>query len=251
MPYPLIRDDSFPPGRNSPCFCSSGSRFKRCCGAQSPDRAPPHGIAIVEAFLSPEECRRLVTMAETLEGQRFQVRDRARNLEPVPDPTRVAEWMVLGDSQHVLDEVVARAFAEVIVPRSGQTIDWYEEPQLLRYVSGGHYQYHADAYHLVPEAGAWRKAVDRDISLLLYVNDEYEGGELHFKRFSYTLRPRAGMLVWFPSDMRYEHMAKPVTSGFRYAIVSWAAASGVERVQAERAMRSISWDTREKKLPST
>ena len=251
MPYPLIRDDSFPPGRNSPCFCGSGNRFKRCCGAQSAERSPPHGIAIVEKFLSPEECRRLVTMAEMLEGRRFQVRDRARKLEPVPDPTRVAEWMVLGDSQHVLDEVVARAFEQVIVPHSGQSIDWYEEAQLLRYTSGGHYQYHADAYHLVPEAGAWRKAVDRDISLLLYLNDEYEGGELHFKRFSYTLRPRAGMLVWFPSDVRYEHMAKPVTSGFRYAIVSWAAASGVERVQAERAMRSISWDTRTKKLPST
>lgn len=97
------------------------------------------------------------------------------------------------------------------------------------------------------ERGAWRKAVDRDISLLIYLNDEYEGGELDFKRLAYTLRPRAGMLVWFPSDIRYEHMAKLVTSGRRYAIVSWAAASGVERVQSERAKRSIWWATREKK----
>ena len=59
------------------------------------------------------------------------------------------------------------------------------------------------------------------------------------------------MLVWFPSDVRYEHMAKLVTQGYRYTIVSWAAASGVERVQAERAARSIAWDTREKKLPTS
>ena len=58
------------------------------------------------------------------------------------------------------------------------------------------------------------------------------------------------MLVWFPSDVRYEHMAKLVTSGRRYALVSWAAAAGVERVQPERANRSIAWDTREKKLPA-
>lgn len=94
-------------------------------------------------------------------------------------------------------------------------------------------------------------AVDRDISLLLCLNDEYEGGELHFKRLSWTLRPRAGMLVRFPSDVRYEHMAKLVTKGYRYTIVSWAAATGVERVQPERAMRSIAWDTREKKLPAS
>ncbi len=251
MPHPLIRDDSFPPGRNTPCFCGSGKRFKRCCGAQSAERSPPHGIDIVEDFLSREECRELVSMAEALEGRRFQVRDRARKLEAVPDPTRVAEWMVLGESQHVLDDVVARAFEERIIPGSGQAIEWYEEPQLLRYTTGGYYQYHADAYHLVPEARAWRKAVDRDISLLLYLNDEYEGGALHFKRLSWTLRPRAGMLVWFPSDVRYEHMAKLVTKGYRYTIVSWAAASGVERVQAERAMRSIAWDSREKKLPAS
>jgi predicted 2-oxoglutarate/Fe(II)-dependent dioxygenase YbiX len=89
--------------------------------------------------------------------------------------------------------------------------------------------------------------VDRDISLLIYLNDEYDGGELDFKRLSYTLRPQAGMLVWFPSDIRYEHMAKLVTRGCRYALVSWAAASGVERVQDARAKRTIWWQTREKK----
>jgi hypothetical protein len=47
------------------------------------------------------------------------------------------------------------------------------------------------------------------------------------------------MLVWFPSDFRYMHMAKLVTSGRRYVIVSWAAASGVERVQLERPRGAI------------
>ena len=51
------------------------------------------------------------------------------------------------------------------------------------------------------------------------------------------------MLVWFPSDVRYEHMAKPVTRGRRYSLASWAAVSGVERVQSERAKRSILWDS--------
>lgn len=250
MAHPLIPDESFPPGRNEPCFCGSGQRFKHCCGVRSAERQPPHGVGVVEDFLARDERRELVRLADSLRGQRFMVRDRARNLVPTLDDTRVAERVDFGDSQHVLDNVVARAFEEHVIPRTGQSIEWYEEPQLLRYTAGGFYLYHSDAYDYVIEQRAWRKAVDRDISLLIYLNDEYAGGELQFKRLSYTLRPRAGMLLWFPSDIRYEHMAKLVSSGCRYALVSWAAAAGVERVQSERAKRSISWGTREKKLPA-
>jgi hypothetical protein len=241
-PAPNI-DGRFPPGRNEPCFCGSGERFKHCCGNRSLNRPPPHGIGIASDFLSPQECRALVDLADTFEGDRFKVLDRARNLEPTLDDTRVCERVTFGASQHVLDDLVARAFEEQIIPRTGP-IDWYEQPQLLRYGPGGFYVYHSDAYDY--EGGSWHKAADRDISLLLYVNDEYTGGELEFSSFTYTLRPRAGMLVWFPSDFRYLHMAKLVTSGRRYAVVSWAALSGVERVRPEPPNRSIRWTTREK-----
>jgi predicted 2-oxoglutarate/Fe(II)-dependent dioxygenase YbiX len=250
MPHALIPDDAFPPGRNEPCYCGTGRRFKHCCGVRSATRRPPHGVGVVEGFLSPEACRELVSMFDAAQGERFKVRDRANALAVTFDDTRVAERVILGESQRLLDDVVARAFEEQIIPRTGQSIDWYEEPQLLRYYPGGSYLYHSDAYDYVIERGAWRKAVDRDVSLLLYLNDDYAGGALEFKRLSFTLEPRAGMLVWFPSDIRYEHMAKLVTHGRRYAIVSWAAASGVERVQRERANRSICWQTRAKKPAS-
>ena len=249
MPHPLIPNESFPPGRNQPCFCGSGQRFKHCCGLKSADRPPPHGLSVVEEFLSPRECADLVCLADSLEGERFTMRDSARNRTDKPDPTRVCDWMKLGDSQKVLDDLVARAVAERILPATGQNIDWYEEPQLLRYNPGGYYRYHVDAYNLVPAESAWRKDIDRDISLLIYLSNNFEGGALDFKRLSYTLQPRAGMLVWFPSDVRYEHMAMPVTSGCRYAVVSWVAVSGVERVRLEPPKRSIRWDTREKYHP--
>jgi hypothetical protein len=210
------------------------------------DRSPPHGLGIVENFLPTEERAHLAGLAATREGKPFMVLDRANNLAPTLDDTRVCEFVLLGDSQRLLDDVVARAFAEQIIPRTGQNIDWYEQPQLLRYSAGGFYVYHSDAYDYEIELRAWRKAADRDFSLLIYLNDEYTGGELEFKRLSYTVRPKAGMLVWFPSDIRYEHMAKLVKSGRRYVIVSWAAAAGVARVQEEPPKRSISWATREK-----
>jgi len=247
MSQALIPDDSFPPRRNDPCFCASGRRFKHCCGVSAADRAPPHGVEIVENFLSSEECRELVMMADKMNGRRFTVLDQDGN--DVPDEQRVTEWVNFRDTQQsALDELVARAFEEQIIPRTGRSIEWYEEPEVLRYTPGGYYLFHADSDLFVPAQRAWRKAIDRDLSLLIYLNDDYEGGELVFKRLLYKLQPRAGMLVWFPSDVRYEHMARPVISGKRYVLVSWAAAAGVERVRPERPNRSISWPAREKKI---
>lgn len=241
MPYPLFPDDSFPPGRNEPCFCGSGQRFKRCCGSRSPDRAPPHGVGLVDGFLSPEECEDLVSLADSMTGYRFTAatRDGNRTL----DPNRVTEWVDFRQGQQDrLDKLIRRALEQHIIPATGHQVEWFEQPEVLRYEPGGYYKHHADAYYFLPEQRAWTKSVDRDISMLVYLNDDYEGGELDFKRLSYALKPKAGMLVWFPSDVRYEHMAMPVLSGRRYSLASWAALEGVERVQAERAKRSILWN---------
>lgn len=240
MTHPLIPDDSFPPGRNDLCFCGSAERFKRCCGTRARERSPPYGIGLVEGFLDHRECRALVELADGIAGKRFTLPDGhgGRKL----DDQRVTEWVDMRDShQALLNGIVARAFEEHIVPSTGRRIDWYEEAELLRYAPGGYYLHHSDAYLFDPEHKGWRKVVDRDISVLIYVNDGYQGGELEFKRLSYTVRPREGLLVWFPSDVRYEHMAKPLRSGRRYVLVSWAAATGVERVQARPARGAIMW----------
>ena len=245
MPQALFPEDSFPPSRNAPCFCGSGERFKRCCGSQAADRKPPHGIHIVEGFLNPEQCRQLAAAADSATGRRFTQPDGQGGR--IDDLQRATEWVDFRDThQQALDDLMARALEEQIIPTEGCEIAWYEEPQLLRYTSGGYYLHHSDAWQLVPEQRAWRKVVDRDISVLIYLNDGFEGGELEFKRFAYRLRPRAGMLVWFPSDVRYEHMAMPVTAGRRSVVVSWAAKAGVERIQAQPANRAIRWPDREK-----
>ena len=247
MPFPLFPNNAFPPSRNANCFCGSGKRFKHCCGSQAADRVPPHGVHIRDAFLAGDELSSLLALAEQTEGKRFTVPDGQGGRSY--DPQRQTEWVNFRETgQRMLDQLVARAFSEVINPAEGRDIAWYEEPQLLRYRSGGHYLHHSDAWQLVPEQRAWRKVVDRDISMLLYLDDDYAGGELEFKRFSYRLRPRAGMLVWFPSDVRYEHMAMPVTAGTRSVIVSWAALAGVERVQEKIANRAILWPSLEKQI---
>jgi hypothetical protein len=61
----------------------------------------------------------------------------------------------------------------------------------------------------------------RTISVLIYLNDNFEGGELDFPFHGVRITPQAGTMVMFPSSFAYTHEALPVQSGTKYAIVTW------------------------------
>jgi len=56
------------------------------------------------------------------------------------------------------------------------------------------------------------------LSAVLYINDDYEGGELAFPEHNITIKPEAGSLIFFPSTPDYIHQSKVVTSGKKYCI---------------------------------
>jgi hypothetical protein len=57
------------------------------------------------------------------------------------------------------------------------------------------------------------------ISAVIYLNDDYEGGELWFPRFGVDLKPKKGDIAVFPSTFIYEHASKEMISGTKYAVV--------------------------------
>jgi predicted 2-oxoglutarate/Fe(II)-dependent dioxygenase YbiX len=82
---------------------------------------------------------------------------------------------------------------------------------ILKYQTGQKYSAHYDG----------GSSSGRTISPILYLNDDYEGGEIEFVNFNIKIKPEKGMLIIFPSSYPYAHVAHPVTSGTKYAIVSW------------------------------
>jgi predicted 2-oxoglutarate/Fe(II)-dependent dioxygenase YbiX len=54
----------------------------------------------------------------------------------------------------------------------------------------------------------------------MYLNSDYEGGELYFPHFDYTYVPQYGDIVLFPSSYLFAHAALPVKSGIKYAAVT-------------------------------
>jgi len=90
-------------------------------------------------------------------------------------------------------------------------IHFVEGFNVLRYEDGENYGAHYDGG---TETG-------RAISPILYLNDEYVGGELEFVNFNIKIKPTAGSLYLFPSNYAYRHIAHPIKSGRKYAIVTW------------------------------
>lgn len=86
---------------------------------------------------------------------------------------------------------------------------------LLRYEEGGFYKEHCDVVSDHPVLG------HRRLSFVLFVNDDYEGGELYFPRQDILVKPEKGMALFFPSGVTHPHGVRPVLKGTRYTIVSW------------------------------
>lgn len=111
---------------------------------------------------------------------------------------------------HVFENITKQVFEYSTFYDLGELHD--EGYDILKYEKGNEYKIHND----------WSpKHSNRVVSLVVYLNDDYSGGQLEFPNIGYTYRPRAGDIVIFPSNHTFAHRSKPITKGTKYAIVTW------------------------------
>jgi len=82
---------------------------------------------------------------------------------------------------------------------------------LMKYDKGNYFDLHKDEDPFY----------DRTVSVVAYLNDGYEGGEVGFPEFGVSTKPKAGDVLVFPSSFAYRHSVKPVVSGVKYAAANW------------------------------
>jgi hypothetical protein len=56
----------------------------------------------------------------------------------------------------------------------------------------------------------------RDISSVLYYNDDYEGGEIYFPNQDLLIKPKPGMFICFPAKDEFPHQVREIKSGYRW-----------------------------------
>lgn len=225
----------FKPVDSDPCFCASGRSFGECCGTRSEPRKPPVGTHLIPGFLETATCGKWVARLEQQPRLRAKTMDFNRSTPGsvvyVEDPSRVCYEVKAGVLRKQINDCITKGF-RLAAAKAGRSLAWFETPYILRYQPGGFYHRHADNCQVDRPSNTWYRVRDRDLSLLIYLNEDFTGGGLSFINFNYHYRPRTGDLLVFPSDNRYEHQAEVVQSGVRYVIASWAAFSDSRRVCA-------------------
>jgi hypothetical protein len=109
-----------------------------------------------------------------------------------------------------LDETL-KHYSTQIYPFAEKNIKSREKTMhLLRYDKSGYLPAHQD-----------QGVSTRVLSVLLYLNDDYEGGEITFRHSNITMKPEPGSVLFFPSNFLYVHEVAPVTKGPRYALPNW------------------------------
>jgi hypothetical protein len=112
---------------------------------------------------------------------------------------------------------------------TGLPTEQMEPPQIFHYATGqeieAHYDSLYDGVNAYGREGAYRG--DRLATFLLYLNDDYEGGDLEFVKVGYTYKGRAGDGIFFASlrdgklDGQALHGARRVTRGEKFILSQW------------------------------
>jgi hypothetical protein len=93
----------------------------------------------------------------------------------------------------------------------GIGVVYYEAFNFVKYEGEGkHFRIHADH----------GPAYNCTVSAVIYINEDYEGGEIQFPRLdNYTHKPKIGDIAIFPSNYIYEHASLPIKQGNKYSVV--------------------------------
>jgi len=172
-------------------------------------------VTTLAGLLTPAECRYIRDAGEPALQPSVVVDPATRRL--IPHPIRTSDGTAFGV---YAEDLVVNAINRRIAAASGTTIAQGEPLQLLRYRGGQEYRPHVDA--LPAEQN------QRILTLLLYLSDDYEGGETHFPRIGLSFRGKTGDALLFQNvtadgraDPMSLHAGLPVTRGTKLIATRW------------------------------
>lgn len=162
--------------------------------AEVEERVASPRIGVIRNFISRQVCEWLVAMARPkLEAVRIRdPRGGARQ-----DEYRSNSGMGFGflDTSLVLQLVQVRIAATIGVPLNHQ-----EPTNILHYAPGEEYRPHYDFVdpNIAANLDELSKAGQRTVTFLIYLNDDFEGGETEFPRLDFRFRgaPGDALVFW-------------------------------------------------------
>ena len=186
-----------------------------------------YDVMEIRGFLRADQCNRLVQQAL---GSLEQSQVIGADSSVVSDVrTSTQAWFHRGDAasdgvQDILDLVHSKASRISDI----SDLSHYEALQVARYEPGQQYKPHFDAC-LTEEKCPSKNRINRKMTVLIYLNDDFQGGGTHFPSINKIVAPEKGKAVIFfntTDDGAAEeplalHAGLPVTSGEKWIANQW------------------------------
>lgn len=176
-------------------------------------------IAVIPSFLSDAECAYLIAVAAPLMVESTVIDPASGRV--VSHPVRRSDYSLFGVFH---EDMVVGAINRRIAALTGTMLPQGETLQVLRYRPGGEYRAHFDA---LPATGN-----QRILTVLAYLNDDYEGGATAFTRTGFSFRGDPGDALVFRNvdaegqlDPLTQHAGLQVTRGTKFLASRWIRAA--------------------------
>ncbi len=182
-------------------------------------------VSTIESFISPAACTWIMDKARpTLSAARVKNPEQGgANADAIRTNTGMGLSVV--DTDLVIQLIHARIAAVIGVPVA------YQEPtNILHYTIGQEYRPHFD--YLDPGEAHFARELQqvgqRVATFLIYLNDDYEGGETAFPRLQWSFKAKTGdaLIFWNIGldgrpDPRTLHAGTPPTRGEKWLFSKW------------------------------
>ena len=142
---------------------------------------------------------------------------------------RVAENRWIYD----IEDPLIKGIVTRISMLTGKPIENQEKPNLIKYDIGGEYKHHHDYFSLdenFPDQyeNCMNQGGQRTHTAILYLNDDFTGGETDFPSLGIKVTPQKGLLcIWNNVNELGEvepdsfHAGLPVITGRKWILISW------------------------------
>ncbi|MEO1029860.1 MAG: 2OG-Fe(II) oxygenase [Bacteroidota bacterium] len=164
-------------------------------------------VFVIEDFLSAKACADYIEKAElqTFEAAKINMQGQQVMNKMVRNNDRL---LFFDDSLAEELWLKLKPFVPASFGRS-KAIGLNEMFRIYRYDVGQRFKMHRDGSY---ERNATEFSV---LSFLIYLNEDFEGGETEFRRIT-TVKPKTGMALLFHHPMRHE--GKEIRSGTKYVL---------------------------------
>tara|TARA_B100000287_G_C20636094_1_gene781740 strand:+ start:760 stop:1338 length:579 start_codon:yes stop_codon:yes gene_type:complete len=178
-------------------------------------------IPIVEKenFLDSEECKLLIEyqkLNSVNDTSNWSLENHKSNWESrifVCDKINDNNIRTIVESIHYRVCTICSKFydEEVVYPEFSNLVYWGTGMELGAHADN-HWVDNPQKEHYTPH---------RDYSAVIYLNNNYVGGETFFVENAYSVEPEVGKLILFTSGKEHIHGVRQVTSGSRYTMALW------------------------------